>query len=327
MFKNSSTVLIGAGYWGSKILEKLIHLNLRTIIVETNKKIFTSLKKKYIHNNCIFINNFRELKKMNYQNVIIATPAQLHFDQINFFLNQNKNIFVEKPVCIDFRQVKLLAKKLKNYKKIFMVGHIMHHHNAFKKILNLKKNNFFGKILYLYSSRLSFGKLRKHENILSSFAPHDLSMLLEVMKSKPTITNASGSKILSKKVYDNSIINLKFTNKINSHVFVNWLSPFKEQKFVIIGSKNMLVFDDTQSWDKKLMRINKPIYKQGNSYLLNSKKFSYIKVKKNDALLDEIKYFFNCIKFKKKPISNISESLRIYGLLDMAIKKINKYEK
>ena len=174
----------------------------------------------------------------------------------------------------------------------------MHHHNAFKKILKLKKITFLENLDIFIPSRLSFGKLRKHENILSSFAPHDLSMLLAVMKSKPTITNASGSKILSKEVYDNSILNLKFTNKINSHVFVNWLSPFKEQKFVIIGSKNMLVFDDTQNWDKKLMRINKPIYKQGNSYLLNSKNF-HIKVKKNDALLDEIKYFFNCIKFKK----------------------------
>ena len=96
-----------------------------------------------------------------------------------------------------------------------MVGHIMHHHNAFKKILFLdKKIIFLEKILYVYSSRLSFGKLRRYENILSSFAPHDLSMILALMKSKPKIIGCSGSKILSEKVYDNSIINLSLIIKL-----------------------------------------------------------------------------------------------------------------
>ena len=95
------------------------------------------------------------------------------------------------------------------------------------------------------------------------------------MKSKPKIIGCSGSKILSEKVYDNSIINLRFNNKVNSHIFVNWLSPFKEQKFVVIGNKNMLVFDDTQEWNKKIMCVNKPLIKQNKSYVLNSKNFLY----------------------------------------------------
>ena len=205
-----------------------------------------------------------------------------------------------------------------------MVGHIMHHHNGFKKIVELKKKNFFGKILYLYSSRLSFGKLRKFENILSSFAPHDLSMMIALMKKAPIVKNCSGSKMLNNKVYDNSIINLKFSKKVNAHIFVNWLSPFKEQKFVVIGEKNMLVFDDTAAWDKKIMIINKPLIVQNNSYVLNNKKISFLKTKKNDALLDEIKYFCKCAKNKSKPISGIDESFHIYGLLDKSIRILNK---
>jgi UDP-2-acetamido-3-amino-2,3-dideoxy-glucuronate N-acetyltransferase len=177
--------------------------------------------------------------------------------------------------------------------------------------------------MYLYSSRLSFGKLRKYENILSSFAPHDLSMILALMKTTPKIISCSGSKMLSKNIYDNSIINLRFNNKINSHIFVNWLNPFKEQKFVVIGTKNMLVFDDTQDWSKKIMCIKKPLINQNNSIVLNAKKYSYLKIKKNDALLDEIKYFLECTIKNKKPISNINESFKIYGLLDKAIQILN----
>ena len=324
MLKKSFTVLVGAGYWGSKILEKLVFLDLNIIVLESNSKTLSIYKKKYNDKKCIFIKNFHDLKKLDYENVIIASPAQLHFQQINYFLKLSKNIFVEKPLCINFEQIKLLKKKLHNYKKTFMVGHIMHHHNSFKKIVELKKKNFFGKILYLYSSRLSFGKLRKFENILSSFAPHDLSMMIALMKKAPIVKNCSGSKMLNNKVYDNSIINLKFSKKVNAHIFVNWLSPFKEQKFVVIGEKNMLVFDDTAEWDKKIMIINKPLIVQNNSYVLNNKKISFLKTKKNDALLDEIKYFCKCAKNKSKPISGIDESFHIYGLLDKSIKILKK---
>ena len=324
MHKKLFTVLVGAGYWGSKILEKLILLNLNIIVLDSNNKTLSIHKKNYINKKCIFINNFYDLKKFNYENVIIASPAQLHFHHIKFFLKLDKNIYVEKPLCVNFEKIKLLKKRLRNYKKTFMVGHIMHHHNSFKKIIELNKKNFFGKILYLYSSRLSFGKLRKFENILSSFAPHDLSMMIALMKKNPILKNCSGSKMLNNKVYDNSIINFTFPKKVNAHIFVNWLSPFKEQKFVVIGQKNMLVFDDTAAWDKKLMIIKKPLIVQNNSYVLNNKKISFLNTKKNDALLDEIKYFCKCAKNKSKPISGIDESFHIYGLLDKSIKILKK---
>ena len=205
-----------------------------------------------------------------------------------------------------------------------MVGHIMHHHNGFKKIIELHKKNFFGKILYMYSSRLSFGKLRKYENILSSFAPHDISMMIALMKKNPVVKNCSGSKMLNNKIFDNSIINLKFPKNVNAHIFVNWLSPFKEQKFVVIGDKNMLVFDDTAAWDKKIMVIKKPLIEQNKSFVLNTKKMSFLKLNKNDALLEEIKYFFNCIRNKLKPVSNIQESMQVYGTLEKSIKILKK---
>ena len=86
----------------------------------------------------------------------------------------------------------------------------------------------------------------------------------------------------------------------------------------------MLVFDDTATWDKKIMIINKPLMIQNKSYVLNNKKITFIKTKKNDALLDEIKYFCECAKNKTKPISDINESINIYGLLDKSIKILKK---
>ena len=205
-----------------------------------------------------------------------------------------------------------------------MIGHIMNFHNSFKKILKLNNRKYFGKILYLYSTRLSFGKLRKHENILSSFAPHDISMMLAVMNKLPKIENSTGTKILNNKIYDNSIINFQFSNNIKGHIFVNWLSPFKEQKFVIIGTKRMMVFDDSENWDKKIMIINKPIIKQNNSFVLNSKKIKYLNSLPNDALKDEIKFFINSSQNKKKLKKDLIVSLSVYKLLFKALTKIKK---
>ena len=180
-----------------------------------------------------------------------------------------------------------------------MIGHIMNFHNSFKNFKSLIIVNIFEKILYLYSEGTSFGKLRKHENIPSSFAPHDISMMLAVMNKLPKIENSTGTKILNNKIYDNSIINFQFSNKKKGHIFVNWLSPFKRAEICNYWDKKNDGIDDSENWDKKIMIINKPIIKQNNSFVLNSKKIKYLNSLPNDALKDEIKFFINSSQNKK----------------------------
>ena len=324
MNKLNYIVLIGAGYWGEKILDKLIQLNQKVILIDKDLKKYIKFKNKYKTKKIIYLKSLKDLDNFNYENVIIASPAQYHFSHINYFVSLNKNIFVEKPICLNVNELNKITKFLKNYSKTFMIGHIMFFHNSYKKILKLNSQKYFGKILYLYSTRLSFGKLRKYENILSSFAPHDISMMLGVMKKLPKIENSTGTKILNNKIYDNSIINFQFENNIKAHIFVNWLSPFKEQKFVIIGTKRMMVFDDSENWNKKIMIINKPIIKQNKSFVLNTKKIKYVNSVQNDALKDEIKFFIKSSKNKNKLKKDLNVSLSVYKLLFKALNKIKK---
>ena len=197
MHKLKNIVLVGAGYWGEKILDKLIQLDQKVILIDKDVRKYKKFKNKYKTKKIVYLKSFKELGNFFFESVIIASPAQNHFSHINYFINLKKNIFVEKPICLTKNELKKIIQSLKTYKKSFMIGHIMNFHNSFIKISKLNNRQYFGKILYLYSTRLSFGKLRKYENILSSFAPHDISMMLGIMNKLPKIENSTGTKILN----------------------------------------------------------------------------------------------------------------------------------
>ena len=131
-----------------------------------------------------------------------------------------------------------------------MVGHLLQYHPAIHRLKALINEGSLGKIQYIYSNRLNFGKIRKEENILWSFAPHDISVILSLVNEMPVSASCTGANYLSPQIDDTTMSHLYFNNGIRAHIFVSWLHPFKEQKLVVIGDKQMAVFDDTLAWDK-----------------------------------------------------------------------------
>ena len=128
-----------------------------------------------------------------------------------------------------------------------MVGHILQYHPAVIKLKEVIDSGELGKIHYVYSNRLSIGKLRTEENILWSFAPHDISVILMLLNEEPVNVSAFGGDYLNKGIYDTTMTTIEFRNGVKGHIFVSWLHPYKEQKLVVVGSKAMAVFDDVSS--------------------------------------------------------------------------------
>ena len=109
-----------------------------------------------------------------------------------------------------------------------------------------------GRLRYIYSNRLNLGKIRREENILWSFAPHDISMILALVGEEPDTVLATGANYLHDRIADVTTTHLRFPGGVNAHIFVSWLHPFKEQKLVVVGERQMAVFDDSMPWDSKL---------------------------------------------------------------------------
>ena len=163
----------------------------------------------------------------------------------------------------------------------------MLYHDAY---INMKKHiklGLIGNIRYIYSNRLSLGKLRKEEDVLWSFAPHDISMILDLVREKLMSIEAFGGSYINKKVKDTSVTLLKFNKNIKAHIFVSWLHPYKDQRMVVIGDKGMIVFSDVLEKEKKLMFYNHDVRWEGEFPVITKakgKKFHLI-IKKNHFIM------------------------------------------
>ena len=184
-------------------------------------------------------------------------------------LLSEKHVFVEKPLCLKYEDGKEL-RKLANIKKLkLMVGHLLLYHPAYRKLREKIHEGIVGQVRYIYSNRLSLGKLRKEEDVLWSFAPHDISMILDLVNEKLTSVEAFGASYLHKKVKDTTITLLKFKIKIKAHIFVSWLHPYKDQRLVIVGEKGMLVFADVLDNKNKLLFYDHDVRWDGNIPVIN----------------------------------------------------------
>jgi len=176
--------------------------------------------------------------------VVIATPAETHFDLTRDSLEAGKDVFVEKPLALTYEQGEQLVRLAEERGRMLMVGHVLEYHPAIARLHELVQDGALGKIHYIYSNRLSLGKVRREENILWSFAPHDVAIILRLMGDLPFQVIACGGAYLQPNIADVTVTHLLFDNGVRAHVHVSWLHPFKEHRLVVVGSRKMATFDD-----------------------------------------------------------------------------------
>ena len=184
------------------------------------------------------------------------------------------------------------------------------------------KDDMIGKINYIYSNRLSFGKIRDEENVLWSFGPHDVSMILSLIDQEYIDVNAQMGNYIRSEVSDLCSLQIRFTNNVKAHINLSWLNPFKEHRLVAIGTKGMMVFEDSESdWDKKLQHY---IYKVDKKDSSNNRveELKYIHCDYNEPMKEELGHFIDCITHNKTPLTGSEESLRVIQVISDAERSI-----
>ena len=179
-----------------------------------------------------------------------------------------------------------------------MVGHILQYHPDVLKLKEFISSGELGKIQYVYSKRLNIEKLRTEENILWSFAPHDISVILMLLDEEPVNVIAHGGDYLNKGICDTTLTTLEFLNGVKGHIFVSWLHPFKEQKLIIVGSRAMAVFDDV-SKEKLFIYPHKIKWQNGKIPIAQKADFNAIPVNEFHTDLPPV-------SLEKSPGGNIS---------------------
>jgi UDP-2-acetamido-3-amino-2,3-dideoxy-glucuronate N-acetyltransferase len=315
--------VIGAGKWGMnhvktsfKILEKYYKDNYNLVVCDVNGDNEKTVKS--VSPTIRFTTNFGEIiNNKNLALVIVSTPAETHYTVTKALLESGKNVLTEKPMTFISAETEDLIRIAEEKNLKLMTGHVLLFHPAVKKMKELIGNNILGKIHYIYSNRLNLGMVRQQENILYSFAPHDVSIIQYLLGSYPINVSASGGSFLQKGIEDSTITILKYPNNIHCHIFVSWLHPFKEQRFVVIGDKGMLVFEDSLKTEK--LKFFKKGFNMVDGELEKfDSNYEVINFEDISPLESEQLHFIDSVLHNKTPLTDGKHALEVLQILEKA---------
>lgn len=310
--------VVGAGYWGKNLLRVFNELGILCAICESNPNNpnltpYTGIK--------LYTDYLDLLSDANIEAVAIAAPAAMHYEMVKKALELGKDVYVEKPLALVVREGQEIVDIADREKRILMVGHILQYHPAVIKLKELISSGELGRIEYIYSNRLNIGKLRTEENILWSFAPHDISVILMLLGEEPIQVSAFGGDYLNRGIYDTTLTTLEFQNGVKGHIFVSWLHPYKEQKLIVVGSKAMAVFDDV-SKEKLFLYPHKIEWKEGKIPVAQKAEYQVVPIDKKEPLKEELSHFIECVSKREKPLTDGFEGLRVLKILELAEKSL-----
>ena len=307
--------VIGVGYWGRNLVRNFSGLGVLAGVCEPGEEARNLVREQY-PDVAVDDQPERVFADAEIDGVVIATPAEMHGALARQALEAGKHVFVEKPLCLDVEEAEELKELADEKGLVLMVGHLLLYHPAFRTLFDIVKSGQLGKLRYIYSNRLSLGKIRREENALWSFAPHDISMILQLAGEMPRRVVASGAHYLTDGVADTTLSHLVFNDNLQAHIYVSWLHPFKEQKLVVVGDKSMIVFDDTKEPAEKILIFRHEVGWDGEIPVVSKAAPEPVAFTESEPLRNECQAFLDAISGKLSPPSDAAEGIRVLKVLD-----------
>ena len=314
--------VIGCGQWGKNLVRNLADLGVLLAVCDIDPKRLNAVREQWPEVK-LTTSIADVLKDEDVAGVVIATPAGSHYVLAKEVLLAGKDVFVEKPLALKVTEGRELVEFANKAGRILMVGHLLRYHPAVVKLKELVDAGALGKLQYIYSNRLNLGRFRTEENILWSFAPHDISAMLYLLGEGPTGVCAQGGSYLNQGVPDVTVTTLEFRSGVRGHIFVSWLHPYKEQKFVVVGDRQMAVFDDVEA-DRKLLLFNHAVEWVGRMPVARMEQGEPVPFLSEEPLRAECRHFVECIATRKSPYTNGEEGVRVLEVLEACQESLDK---
>lgn len=330
---------VGCGYWGPNLLRNFNSLTDAKVksVVELDSRRRDYVRKNYplIH---ISIDFQEVLNDVEIDAIIIATPADTHYELVKKTLESGRHCLVEKPLAMTSIEAKELIELADSKKLTLMVGHTFLYNAAVRYLKQVISDGKLGDIYYVYSQRLNLGKIRDDVNALWNLAPHDISIILYLLDSYPVAVTANGVSYIQNNIEDIAFLTLRFPENIIAHIHVSWLDPNKVRRMTVVGNKKMIVYDDIanhkiQIYDSGIDKRSKDvslgefddfgefqlIQRAGDVHL---PKINFI-----EPLKVEAEHFVHCIQNNLTPISDGQNGLNVVQILEAAMKSMRNQSK
>lgn len=303
----TTVAVVGCGYWGQNLVRNFHQLGSLAVVCESDPE-----KAALVERLAPGVPVVTDLEQVGPSlPLVLATPAETHYRLALQALERGRDVFVEKPLALTLRDGQHLCAVAAAAGRILMVGHILEYHPACLKLGELLRSGELGQLYYLYSHRLSLGKVRQEENILWSFAPHDIALMLRLTGEEPSRVEAAGGSYLQPAIADVTVTTLEFPSGVRGHIHVSWLHPFKEQRLVAIGSRKMAVFDGVANtltcYDRRIEQLL-PVHGDGE----------LVPFEPVEPLRAECQAFLEAVRTRRPPLTDGASGVRVLEVLERA---------
>ena len=337
---------VGAGYWGKNLVRNVATAEGAELaaVCDADEKIQGRLRREYP--GAKITGSYDELLAMSdVDAVVLATPGSSHAELALRALDAGKDVFVEKPLAQTVADARAVAERAERLGRVLMCGHLMVFHPAFRRVAEIVKSGALGDVLYIYAQRVNLGKIRTDENALWSLGPHDFSMIFELVDAPMESVAARGHAYLRPGTEDVVFVNVAFkvwlavptgtdfvvplVESLSSdqwsttNVQLSWLDPHKNRSLTVVGSKKMLVFDDTHPTEK--IRIHDKGFDRPQEYQTYD---AFLTLRDGDILIPsvpmeeplrlEVRHFVECVRDRKAPRTGGPEAVRVVEALAAA---------
>jgi len=324
--------VIGLGYWGPNLLRNLYanNRNVALVMCDSNPVRLEKMKSRYP--DISSTSNYKDLiNDSDLDALVIATDVSSHYPLAKEALLAGKHVFVEKPFAASIGQAEELVELGRKNGLVTMVGHTFMFSPPVIKAKEIIDSGELGDIHFITSSRVNLGLHQKDVSVIWDLAPHDFSMLFYWMGEEPCSVNAFGHAYVLDGIPDVAFINLAFPSGAIGNVQVSWLSPSKLRRTVIVGSRKMLVYDDTEPiekikvYDKGVDVIEPETF---GEYQLTYRTGDILspKLPTGEPLAAEMEEFLTCIETGSIPRSSGEEGLAVVRALELADASLMKAE-
>lgn len=312
--------VIGCGHWGKNLVRNYAELGALVSVCDPNIELAKKFSEKY----GVPSLSFEAVLGSDCQGVVIAAPAVLHATLAEQSFAAGKHVYVEKPMAMTINEADRMIAASKNACRHLMVGHLLQYHPAFVGLLEIVESGALGKLIHIHSKRLSWGKIRSGEDVVWSFAPHDISMVLSLAKDNITTVFCNGHKSIQQNVADTATLHLEFAKGLQATISCSWLHPIKEQKLVVVGNKASIVFDDTKPLEQKLAVYNANIDINQSPPMLEKAKVDYKKINAVEPLKAECQYFLDLMVGEVPAKTGGNEGREVLRVLTVASESMVK---
>ncbi len=313
--------VIGCGAWGQNIIRNFAHLGVLSSVCDSDSEKAKALAQRH---GVAALSIDEVLADTTIEGVAIVTHSFTHFEIAKKCLTAGKHVLVEKPLTMDSGHAFELQALAKKHNRVLMVGHLLRYHPAFIQTLKLVREGRIGSLRRIISNRLNVGQIRKNETVLWDLAPHDLSMVVALAQSTPSVIHAHGSFLPESMAMEAATCHLQFCNGVEATINVAWVNPVKEHKLVVVGDKGMIVFDDTQDWGNKVQIFDHVLCDQPDYAILTSGKAQSVMLEVGEPLRNECQHFIDCILQKETPLTHGADALQVVAIIEACHESIEE---